>query len=120
MTLQLTESIPQSDVVDPPVDREALIRRISWTIHNSLNPEEVLQNVVNELGEALGVCRCRLGLMDEPLAEQITITHQYTAPCCAARPPLVTDVHVTNNPALKVLLASHEPIAVDDVLQVNN
>jgi PAS domain S-box-containing protein len=120
MTLQLTESIPQSDIADLQVDREALIRRISWTIHNSLNSEEVLQNVVNELGKSLGVCRCRLGLIGDPLAEQITITHQYTAPCCAARPPLATAVQVRDNPALKVLLASHEPIAVDDVSQVNN
>src|SRR5262249_53898545 len=49
--------------------REALIRRINSAIHCSLDADNVLQTIVNELGTALGVCRCRLALMPNPLPE---------------------------------------------------
>jgi PAS domain S-box-containing protein len=99
-------------------ESEALIRKISSAIHNSLNSDKVLQTIVNEIGKAIGVCRCRLALFAEgPLPEEIAITHEFTSSCCANRTPPHKTIRTKNNPALDYVLASETPFAVYDTLK---
>jgi PAS domain S-box-containing protein len=95
--------------------REALIRRINAAIHRSLDAD-VLQSIVNELGTALGVCRCRLALLPDPLPDSLPITHEYIADCCKLRKPPFTQVPTANNVMLRALMAADEPIIIEDPL----
>jgi PAS domain S-box-containing protein len=95
--------------------REALISKISSAIHSSLDSDAVLQAIVNELGAALSVCRCRLSLLPNPMPEVIPITHQYIAPCCVNGPPMAQTIPVAGNLYLGALLSSDRPVATDNV-----
>ncbi|MEN3334425.1 MAG: hypothetical protein V7641_3790, partial [Blastocatellia bacterium] len=93
--------------------REALIRRINSAIHSSLDAD-VLQTIVNEMGTALGVCRCRLAMLPNPLPEAFPITHEFVADCCRERQTPFTYVRTPNNAMLQSLLAADTPIIIDD------
>jgi PAS domain S-box-containing protein len=96
-------------------DRETLIRKISSAIHSSLDSDKVLQTIVNELGTAISVCRCRVALFsDFPLPEELPITHEYIAECCANRTPLPKAIFTQSNPALDYVLASETPFVVNN------
>jgi PAS domain S-box-containing protein len=97
------------------IKRERLISRITSAIHSSLDSEVVLQSIVNELGEALGVCRCRLAAFSDLAPEVLPITHAYAAQCCQATEPAFNTVPAVDNPFLEALLSSDDPIAVEDV-----
>jgi PAS domain S-box-containing protein len=106
---------PANGKNDNLAEREALIRKISSAVHSSLDSDKVLQTIVNELGTALSVCRCRLALFSEdPLPETIPITHEFIAACCANRYPLPQVINTQNNPAMDAVLASESPLAVYD------
>jgi PAS domain S-box-containing protein len=95
--------------------RETLIRKISSAIHSSLDSDKVLQTIVNELGTAISVCRCRVALFSEfPLPEELPITHEYVAECCLNRPPLPKAIFTQNNPALDFVLTSETPFVVNN------
>ncbi|MEK6406268.1 MAG: GAF domain-containing protein [Acidobacteriota bacterium] len=94
--------------------RDALISKIGSAIHSSLNSDAVLQAIVNELGVALSVCRCRLALLPSPLPEMVPVTHVYVAECCSARPPVLNEIQTVNNPFLQSVLSSDRPVAVSD------
>lgn len=107
--------LPSDGNNDNLAEREALIRRISSAVHSSLDSDKVLQTIVNELGTALSVCRCRLALFpEEPLPDAIPITHEFIAECCANRYPLPQTINTKNNPAMDAVLASTSPVAVYD------
>jgi PAS domain S-box-containing protein len=93
--------------------REALIRRINSAIHSSLDAD-VLQTIVNEMGTALGVCRCRLALLPSPLPETFPITHEFVADCCRERQPPFTHIRTPNNALLQSVLAGDAPVIIDD------
>jgi PAS domain S-box-containing protein len=95
--------------------RESLISKIGSAVHISLDRDVVLQTIVDELGAALSVCRCRLALLPDPVPERLRITHEYIAPCCCARHPGTKTISATNNKYLDSVLATHRPISVDDV-----
>ena len=94
--------------------RDGLISRISSAIHSSLNSEEVLKAIVNEMGVALSVCRCRLALLPSPLPEMVPITHEYVAECCSNRPPVLNEIQTVNNPFLQSVLSLDKPVAISD------
>ncbi|MFY9571748.1 MAG: GAF domain-containing protein [Blastocatellia bacterium] len=94
--------------------RDALIRKISSAIHSSLDSEAVLKAIVNELGVALSVCRCRLALLPSPLPEMVPVTHEYVAECCSSRPPVLNEIQTVNNPFLQSVLSLNEPVAISD------
>ena len=96
--------------------RDALISKISGAIHSSLDSEAVLQAIVNELGVALAVCRCRLALLPSPLPEMVPVTHEYVADCCSTRPPVLNEIQTMNNPFLQSVLSLERPLAVSDPL----
>ncbi|HEY9231298.1 MAG TPA: GAF domain-containing protein, partial [Blastocatellia bacterium] len=93
--------------------RESLIRRINAAIHRSLDAD-VLQTIVNELGAALGVCRCRLALLPDLLPEFLPITHEFVADCCKERKSLFTHVPTANNPMLQVVMAADAPLIIEE------
>ncbi len=94
--------------------REALIRKINSAIHSSLDPEAVLQAIVNELGAALSVCRCRLALLPNPMPEQVPLTHEYIAECCKHRQAELQTIQVSNNAFFQTVIAASGPVAVND------
>ncbi|MBI3653343.1 MAG: GAF domain-containing protein [Acidobacteria bacterium] len=99
-------------------DRERLIRKISTAIHSSLDSDMVLQTIVTELGTAIGVCRCRMALFTEtPLPDELPITHEYIAACCAHRTPLPKTIFTKNNPAFDWVLSSEAPFAVTNTFR---
>src|ERR1041384_68686 len=94
--------------------RDALISKIGSAIHSSLNSEAVLQAIVDELGAALSVCRCRLALLPTPLTEMVPITHEYVAECCAGRPAMLSEIRTVNNPFLQAVLAQEAPVSATE------
>jgi PAS domain S-box-containing protein len=94
--------------------REALIRKINSAIHSSLDPDAVLQAIVNELGAALSVCRCRLALLPNPMPEQVPLTHEYVAECCNHRQADLQTIQLSNNAFFQMVIAASGPVAVDD------
>jgi PAS domain S-box-containing protein len=94
--------------------RDALISKISSAIHRSLNSDAVLQAIVNELGVALSVCRCRVALFPSPLPEMVPVTHEYVAECCSSRAPVLNEIQTVNNPFLQMVLSQDKPVAVSD------
>ena len=95
--------------------RESLISKIGSAVHLSLDRSVVLQTIVDELGAALSVCRCRLALLPDPVPERLRITHLYVAPCCDARKSATETIPATNNKFLDAVLAAHRPVSVDNV-----
>ncbi len=93
--------------------RDALTTKLTSAIHSSLDQDAVLTAIVNELGEALSVCRCRIALLPNPMPETIAITHEYVAACCANRPPTRT-APAAHHPHVHAVLASERPLAIDD------
>lgn len=94
--------------------REGLIRKINSAIHSSLDPDAVLQAIVNELGAALAVCRCRLALLPNPLPEQVPLTHEYVAPCCHHRQGALQMIPLSNNTFFQRVISARGPITVED------
>lgn len=96
-------------------DREALLSKLGSTIHGTLDSDALLQSIVTELGAALGVCRCRLVLIPDPLPEALPVSHEYIAPCCATRPQVLQRIPVAGNRHLKALLETPLPVESNDV-----
>jgi PAS domain S-box-containing protein len=94
--------------------RDSLITKISTAIHSSLDSDQVLQAIVNELGAALSVCRCRLALLPSPLPEMVPVTHEYVAECCTSRRSVLTEISTVNNPFLQSVLSRSDPVAASD------
>jgi PAS domain S-box-containing protein len=94
--------------------RDALISKISSAIHGSLDSDSVLRAIVDELGVALSVCRCRMALFPSPLPELVPVNHEYVALCCADRPSVLQEIQTVNNPFLQAVLAHEYPIAVSN------
>lgn len=57
-------------------ERELLLNRITTSIRRSLDPEDVLQTTVEELGRTLGVDHCYIGLAESDSAE-IVVKSEY-------------------------------------------
>lgn len=94
--------------------RDALIRKISSAIHCSLDSEAVLRAIVDELGVAMSVCRCRMALFPSPLPEMVPVNHEYVAECCSDRASLLQEIQTVNNPFLQSVLSQEDPVAVGD------
>ena len=119
VTDQMSVAIKHSDLAAQAHEamlRERSISKISSAIHSSLDPNAVLQAIVDELGSALSVCRCRLALLPTPLPSKIPITHEYASECCSSKDPGGRTLRVANNQLIQAVLASNHPVAVNDAL----
>ena len=92
--------------------RDALITKISSAIHSSLDSETLLRAIVDELGVALSVCRCRMALFPSPLPEMVPVNHEYVAECCSDRASVLQEIQTVNNPFLQSVLSQENPVAV--------
>ena len=94
--------------------RDALISKIGSAIHSSLDSEAVLRAIVDELGVALSVCRCRMALFPSPLPELVPVNHEYVADCCSDRSSVLQEIQTVNNPFLQSVISHENPVAVSD------
>ena len=93
---------------------ERLINRVTNFIRNSLNPEEILQNTVRELGQVFTPCRCIF--YDYPNSEQPTsINYESVADVF---PSMKGEIWETaNHPLFQAALGQNRVIAINDTSQ---
>src|ERR1044072_2390204 len=103
------------DTVTSTAEYEGILRKISSSIHSSLNDDKILQTIVDEVGKALSACRVRLALLNDPLPLEIPITHHYEGGCCAAKLSPRQSIIATDNTALELVLNSTTPVAINDI-----
>jgi PAS domain S-box-containing protein len=75
---------------------EALLKRITDKVRDSLDENQILQTVVDELGQGLGVDCCNTGIYDSHYVTS-TITHEYAIAALAIRGEVAS---LTDNPPL--------------------
>jgi signal transduction histidine kinase len=91
--------------------RERLVNSITAAIRRSLNPEELFQITVDELGPALGICRCIIYRYSMQQAE-IVIRHEHRQPEVSSL--LGVDWPIEENPLLAKIHREHEAIIIPD------
>ncbi|MDB9527333.1 DICT sensory domain-containing protein [Oscillatoria sp. CS-180] len=91
--------------------RERLVNSITSAIRRSLNPEELFQITVDELGQALSVCRCII-YRCPPQQAEITIRHEHRQPNVES----LINAHwpIEDNPLLERVQQGHETIVIPD------
>ncbi|MDJ0687290.1 MAG: DICT sensory domain-containing protein [Xenococcaceae cyanobacterium MO_188.B32] len=96
--------------------RERLINTITSALRSSLNPQEILQITVRELGKLFPQCRCLLYRLNSQNNE-VKIEYEYVG---ARMPSLLGQKWlVTKNSLFLAAQASNAPLAIDDVQQNN-
>ncbi|NER81228.1 MAG: GAF domain-containing protein, partial [Leptolyngbya sp. SIO1D8] len=91
--------------------RERLVNSITAAIRRSLNPAELFQITVDELGQALGVCRCIIYRCPSQQTE-VTIRHEHRNP--EVRSLLEVSWPVAENPLIGQMQQHHEAIIISD------
>ncbi|MEO1373690.1 MAG: DICT sensory domain-containing protein [Cyanobacteria bacterium J06635_10] len=93
---------------------ERLINRVTNFIRNSLNPEEILQNTVRELGHVFSPCRCIF--YDYPNSEQPkSIDYEWVADVF---PSMKGEIWITaNHPLFQTALEQNRVISISDTTQ---
>lgn len=91
--------------------RERLINSITSAIRASLDPAELFQITVDELGQALPVCRCIIYRCSHALSE-VVIRHEYREPDVSS----LIDNHwpIEDNPLLEMIQREHDAIVISD------
>ncbi|UBF26061.1 GAF domain-containing protein [Kovacikia minuta CCNUW1] len=91
--------------------KERLVNSITAAIRRSLNPDEIFKVAVQELGQALRVCRCLIYRCKET-DTSVTIQHEYLG---AAVDSLVgQEWPLQHNPLFQEVLQRQERVYVDD------
>lgn len=103
--------------------REALVNTITAAIRSSLDPQEMFAAIAQQLGQALQVDGCALSLWTEEdefvqcvgLYEKITspVSRDGKTPSAALSQSVVP---IAGNPVLQQLLATGQPVVIDDLL----
>ncbi len=93
--------------------KERLVNSITTAIRRSLNPQDVLQVAVQELGQNLGACRCLIYRVPTTDAEAI-IEHEYLGADTLSL--LGQTWHLKNNPLFAEILESSEGVCVADTM----
>lgn len=91
--------------------RERLVNSITSAIRRSLNPEELFQTTVSELGQAIQICRCIIYRC--PAQESaVVIRHEHCSPGVSS----LIDVEwpIEDNPLLTKIQQEHEAIVIPD------
>ena len=97
--------------------RERLVNSISTAIRRSLDPHEVLEIAVQELGRAMGSCRCLL-YRCKATDTQATITHEYLETQGRDRTILCSTLGspwpLKDNTLFQAIVEHQESISVED------
>ncbi len=91
--------------------KERLVNSITAAIRRSLNPDEIFAVAVQELGQALRVCRCLIYRCKET-DTSVTIQHEYLGAAVASL--VGQDWALRENPLFREVLQRHERAYVDD------
>ena len=91
--------------------RERLVNSITSAIRRSLNPEELFQITVDELGQALKICRCIIYRCPSQCAE-IVIRHEHRGREVSSL--LETRWPIAENPLIEHMHQHHESIVISD------
>lgn len=95
--------------------RERLINSITAAIRRSLNPDEIFRVAVEELGQAMQVCRCLI-YRCKATDPAITITHEYRS--TAKLPSLVGQTWtLQDNPVFQVVAQQQQTLSIPDTQQ---
>lgn len=91
--------------------RERLVNSITSAIRRSLNPEELFQITVDELGQALQICRCIIYRCPADHAE-VPIRHEHLRAGVGSL--IDADWPIEENPLLEKIQKEHEAIVIPD------
>ncbi|WP_008312722.1 DICT sensory domain-containing protein [Leptolyngbya sp. PCC 6406] len=91
--------------------RARLVNSITAAIRRSLNPEEIFQIAVREVGQALGVCRC-IVYRCYGAEEQVQIQYEHREPQVSSLQDQVWPL--TDHPLLQRLRRDRETLAIAD------
>lgn len=94
--------------------RERLVNSITAAIRRSLDPEEIFQIAVDELGNALQVCRCVI-YRYHPDQETVDIQHEFRQ--AGVDSLLNYDWPLQDNPLLLRMERHHDAIAIADTTE---
>ncbi|MGF1523809.1 MAG: DICT sensory domain-containing protein [Leptolyngbyaceae cyanobacterium] len=92
--------------------RERLVNSITSAIRRSLNPEELFQITVDELGQAIPIDRCIIYRCISSTSD-VVIRHEHRQPTIASL--LNVDWPIEDNPLITFIHQKREPIVVPDV-----
>jgi DICT domain-containing protein/signal transduction histidine kinase len=97
--------------------KERLVNSITTAIRRSLDPEEILQAAVEQLGIAVAANRCLI-YQCQATDTEITIVHEFCATYARKRPKIATITGKTwtfgNNPLFAKVARTLEPVYVKD------
>jgi len=91
--------------------KERLVNSITSAIRRSLKPDEIFNVAVQELGQALHVCRCLLYRCKDT-DTQVKIQHEYLAP--GVKPLQGATWSLKNNPLFQEVVQRRERICIQD------
>jgi DICT domain-containing protein/signal transduction histidine kinase len=94
--------------------RERLINSITAVIRRSLDPGKIFQLAVDELGQALQICRC-IVYRYHPAEANVTLRHEYRHGEVASL--VGTSWPLADNPLLKRTRQDLEPIVITDTAE---
>jgi len=96
--------------------RERLVNSITSAIRHSLDPSEIFQIAVRELGQVLQVCRCLIYRCSQE-DDQVTIQYEYLHP---SLPSLLGEQWpLANNPLFQRVQQQRQMLAVEDTEAVD-
>lgn len=91
--------------------KERLVNSITAAIRRSLDPHQILTVAVQELGQALRVCRCLIYRCKET-DTQVTVQHEYLG--AAVKSLMGQNLNLRDNPLFQAVLQRQERVYVDD------
>jgi DICT domain-containing protein/signal transduction histidine kinase len=94
-------------------EKERLINALTTTIRRSLNPEEILEIAVKQLGQRLDICRCLIYRCTEN-DEQVKLEYEYLKEGISSLKG--TSWPLKDNPFFQEIITRRESINIDDTL----
>ena len=91
--------------------RERLVNSITAAIRRSLNPEELFQITVDEIGQAIPICRCIIYRYPSQSSEMV-IRHEHRKPEVSSL--LGSDWPISDNPLIVKMQQEREAIVIPD------
>jgi len=109
----LSKQQPSQSVLEQQFSRTLLLKQIIQEIRQSLDPQQIFQTTVNELGRALQVSRCMIHTYVEQPTRQIPCVAEYLMPGILGMAKM--SVPIAGNPHAQAVLAQDNAIATHDV-----
>jgi DICT domain-containing protein/signal transduction histidine kinase len=98
--------------------KERLVNSITAAIRRSLDPEEIFTIAVQELGQAMDVCRCIL-YRCKPIDASVTVQHEFLASPSLKSLSRQT-LSLQDNPLFQAVVQKRESVAITDTRQEEN